>query len=147
MKRCTVCKKRRRLSSFNFKSTAKDRRQPNCRKCSKELMKKYYRRNKKKHCAAVHRRSRTLRKENNRERLLAYLQTHPCVDCNEADPVVLEFDHVRGRKRMAVVQMGAWPYPWEGVEKEIKKCDVRCANCHRRRTVENLGGMRLALVA
>jgi hypothetical protein len=25
-------------------------------------------------------------------------------------------------------------YSWESVLKEIQKCEIRCANCHRRKT-------------
>lgn len=63
--------------------------------------------------------------------LLDYLQTHPCVDCGEKDPIVLEFDHVRGEKILNVTAMATAPR--EKVLAEIAKCDIRCANCHRRR--------------
>ncbi len=70
-----------------------------------------------------------------RQKLLEYLSVRECVDCREKDPIVLEFDHRdRKDKFKIVVKMLSGHYSWESVLKEIKKCDVRCANCHRRKT-------------
>lgn len=70
-------------------------------------------------------------------RLLDYFREHPCVDCGEGDPVVLELDHVRGIKEFGVSsKMRA--YSWARLLAEIAKCDARCANCHRRKTVKQL---------
>lgn len=63
-----------------------------------------------------------------------FLLKNPCVDCGEKDPVVLDFDHVRGEKRTGVKRMLAGTYSLESVFEEIAKCEVRCANCHRRVT-------------
>lgn len=68
-----------------------------------------------------------------------YLASHPCVDCGEPDPVVLEFDHVRGDKRANVKRMVSGTYSLERVLEEIAKCEVRCANCHRRITARRGG--------
>lgn len=67
---------------------------------------------------------------------LEYLRTHPCVVCGEPDPVVLEFDHVRGEKRAEVSALLMKITNWKAVLAEIEKCDVVCANCHRRRTAK-----------
>lgn len=82
----------------------------------------------------------------NRAKLFDYLKQHPCVDCGESRPEVLEFDHVRGKKvrgkdgcTIDVSSMVSRKYSWKAIEKEIKKCDVRCANCHRIRTVKTRG--------
>ncbi|MCW2623240.1 MAG: hypothetical protein JWL64_2842 [Frankiales bacterium] len=37
-------------------------------------------------------------------------------------------------KRANVGKLIASGYPWKTILLEIAKCDVRCANCHRRRT-------------
>lgn len=63
-----------------------------------------------------------------------YLRNHPCVDCGESDRVVLEFDHVRGKKVRDVTKMCHDGYALESIKLEIEKCEVRCANCHRRVT-------------
>lgn len=70
-------------------------------------------------------------------RLWEYLESHPCVDCGESDPVVLEFDHVRGEKTRPVSILVKWS--WGRVVEEIEKCAVRCANCHRRVTASRAG--------
>lgn len=56
-----------------------------------------------------------------------------CLDCGyRADPVALQFDHVRGQK---LFNIGHEPTrTWPVMEAEIAKCEVVCANCHAIRT-------------
>jgi len=82
----------------------------------------------------------------NQRHLYEYLKVHACVDCGEQDPLVLEFDHVRGRKKGNIAQM-AHTHVWETVLQEIEKCDVRCANCHRRKSAHQLGWAKALLAA
>lgn len=83
---------------------------------------------------------------NNKARAAAYLLEHPCVDCGEADINVLHFDHVRGNKTDNISRMLRNNKAWSKVRAEIRKCDVRCANCHMRRTVTQFGWNRFGLV-
>lgn len=73
--------------------------------------------------------------------VIEYLRKHPCVDCGETDPVVLEFDHC-GEKRDAISSMVGWQTSWSAIEKEMALCAVRCANCHRRKTATERGWLR-----
>jgi hypothetical protein len=56
-----------------------------------------------------------------------------CVDCGRAELLVLEFDHV-GSKKGNVVHLARNGCAFETLRAEIAECEVRCANCHRRRT-------------
>jgi len=69
-----------------------------------------------------------------RQYVTDYLLTHPCIDCGEPDIIVLEFDHVRGEKKKNISNLIMQSYSLETLIEEIKKCEVRCANCHRRVT-------------
>jgi hypothetical protein len=73
----------------------------------------------------------------NQRRLRAYLREHPCTDCGEPDIVVLEFDHLRDKT--ANVSQLVRHASWARVLEEIAKCEVACANCHRRRTARRAG--------
>ncbi|MDQ3587203.1 MAG: hypothetical protein M3375_02465 [Actinomycetota bacterium] len=67
------------------------------------------------------------------------LEGATCADCGTPDRTVLEFDH-RGEKRGNVAHFAGSEYSLAVLEAEIGKCDIRCANCHRRRTRLAQGG-------
>ncbi len=75
-----------------------------------------------------------------RTKLFDFLCTKSCVDCGEKDPIVLEFDHRNSAEKFKIIgKMLSGHYSWESVFKEINKCDIRCANCHRRKTYKEQG--------
>jgi 5-methylcytosine-specific restriction endonuclease McrA len=63
-----------------------------------------------------------------------YLKTHPCIDCGEADIVVLDFDHINPATKKDNVSNLIYSGSIKTVLEEIEKCEIRCANCHRRKT-------------
>ena len=76
-----------------------------------------------------------------RTKLFAFLSKKKCRDCGERDPIVLDFDHKNpSDKFKSVSRMLSGHYSWASVLDEIKKCDVRCANCHRRRSYSQFSG-------
>jgi hypothetical protein len=60
-----------------------------------------------------------------------------CTDCGDDRLIVLEFDHVRS-KRGNVTQLARRGCGLKALQAEISKCEVRCGNCHRRRTLSRL---------
>jgi hypothetical protein len=104
-----------------------------CRECQREMARASWNRNSDR-LVPLHVGRMRDRRRANRERLTEFLLEHPCVDCGESDPVVLEFDHVAGAAKDACVSRLVYDAAaWERIEAEIRKCTVRCANCHRRR--------------
>ena len=69
------------------------------------------------------------------------------VDCGNKNPVVLEFDHVRDKKTDNVSSICCSAYSLKHLKKEMEKCEIRCANCHRivthERRVRGSNGLRL----
>lgn len=61
-------------------------------------------------------------------------QSSVCADCKEDYPYwMMDFDHLEG-KDFGVASFQGKTASLEAVKKEIEKCDVVCANCHRNRT-------------
>ena len=137
-KRCCICKHELRLNSFNKRARSNDGLQPHCRGCNKEKSRAYYQRHYEKHKKVVMARSKAVRQEH-AMRVFKFLESHPYVDCGETDPVVLEFDHVRGSKSSSICSMLRLGKAWPRVVEEMDKCEVRCANCHRRKTAVERG--------
>jgi hypothetical protein len=59
----------------------------------------------------------------------------PCMDCGQTFPLCcMDYDHrVPADKKKEIGRMLAEGSP-KALKKEIAKCDVVCANCHRVRT-------------
>lgn len=132
MKVCVTCHELKPLESFALRSASKDGRQGRCRDCFRG----WYAANTSVAREAIDRR-RAGRRAEVRAKLADYLMDHPCVDCGETDLRVLELDHrVGSGKRFGIGQMLTGGWNWSAVAHEIGKCDVRCANCHRRVTAE-----------
>ena len=88
-------------------------------------------------------RNKQLYKEKNIKRkkeLLEFvisLKQKPCMDCGIQYPhYVMDFDHRDKKKKVASINrmIHIHRYSKKKILKEVKKCDLVCANCHRIRT-------------
>lgn len=69
------------------------------------------------------------------EDLHLFKEKHGCADCRNRFPhYVLEFDHRPEFHKIDVVYRVLRTYGAEAAWKEVAKCDVVCANCHKIRT-------------
>jgi hypothetical protein len=71
----------------------------------------------------------------NRQVVLQVLSSAVCADCGELDPLVLQFDHLADKADHISWLVGSGCSPLR-LARELSKCEIRCANCHRRRTAE-----------
>jgi hypothetical protein len=142
-KRCCRCGETKPLADFAWRRKALGEHDTHCRPCRSEYGKEHYARNRQKYIDAEARRKRA-RNEKRMRLLIEFFRTHPCVDCGETDPLVLEFDHL-GDKRFTISHNFSGRN-WQSILKEMEKCDVVCANCHRRRTARQFGHLRAVLV-
>ncbi|WP_369685620.1 homing endonuclease associated repeat-containing protein [Salinibaculum rarum] len=57
-----------------------------------------------------------------------------CANCNEVNRACLDYHHRNPEaKEMAVGDMVTYGYGRDNIREEMAKCDVLCANCHRKR--------------
>lgn len=134
---CGRCRIAKPADAFAWRDKDRGIRQPWCRDCHNGHKRGFYALNRTTEIARVARRRDAIARESSM-RVRAYLQVYPCVDCGESDPEVLEFDHLHDKKH-DVTTMVASGHLWSSIEREIAKCEIRCANCHRRRTAQQRG--------
>ena len=140
-KACTKCAILKNLADFHIRKKSKDGRASWCRECfKKHWEKRYY--EKHEHYRNSHNMSREKLREQNARKVFEYLTKHPCINCGESDPIVLEFDHRKRDDKIGSVSVMIRNSSWERIEFEIQKCDVLCANCHRRKTAAQFGYKR-----
>jgi len=143
VRRCGRCQQVRPIDDFAWRRKARGQRDDYCRPCRADYHHEHYIANRAQYIEDTARRKRGLAEERNLS-LIEYFAAHPCVDCGESDPIVLEFDHQRDK--CFNVSAGIRDRSWQAVLDEIAKCEVVCANCHRRRTAAKRGFYRAAAV-
>ena len=141
MKVCNTCGKNKKLESFSRRKNGSY--VARCKSCHAEYLRGYYAKNKDKY-REKNRRDLPKYVERNARYILEYLMNHPCVDCGENDLDVLEFDHREsiGKNRQNSVLSIGNVFSLNRIEQELSLCDVRCGNCHNRRTRQQFGRSR-----
>lgn len=135
MKVCITCHKKRHLEKFSFRNRLTGKRHSVCKDCHTKYRRKHYLLHYTKYLTKAKRWDK-LQREKMTRFIIEYLKQHPCVDCGETDIVVLDFDHLRDKKFNICQSL---TNGMESVKKEIEKCEVRCSNCHRRKTAKMRG--------
>jgi|CXWL01.1.fsa_nt_gi hypothetical protein len=101
---------------------------------AKYMKEVWYPKNKEKHISYVRKNKKRVT-----EFIEQYKRARSCSDCGfpgKEFPYVLDFDHV-GSGTIKKFNIGSWSHTVlsiEAIEQEIKKCELVCANCHRKRT-------------
>lgn len=127
MKICGMCDQEKEFLNFNRKGAGYQSR---CVDCQKKSYKKYYDQSPNEKARLKERRIK-IRKQN-RIKIKKIKEDSPCTDCGNYYPYyVMDFDHQKDKKYQ-IANMTA--QSWELIEKEINKCELVCANCHRIRT-------------
>jgi hypothetical protein len=140
---CSACGKDKTAIEFSFSDATRRLLNSYCRVCHAAYRRAHYLANKPDYIRRAIAQVNARRVENRRQ-VLAYLRTHPCVDCGNPNPVVLDFDHRDRTKKLTEVGKMIVSKRWPRVRAEINKCDVRCTNCHRRKTAREFGWAKAA---
>lgn len=124
-----------------------------CKQCSSDKEKAYYKANPIKKLEKQKKHQEWLAVPENKERAKQFWRNEarylrkqiielvhkrkaiPCTDCGKQYPYyVMDFDHVDPNTKVANIgQLSKWR-SIESISKEMDKCEVVCANCHRERT-------------
>lgn len=131
---CSACRVDKPLSCYTKQSKSKHGVSSWCVSCKSSIRKTQHRdpvRNERFNT------SRRVQANVNRAKSYEYRRNVGCIDCGERDPVVLDFDH-RGDKKFHISNRVS-SMRWEKLLLEVVKCDVRCSNCHRKKTATEQG--------
>ncbi len=133
-KRCSNCRIDKELLHFY---THKSRGHQNiCKKCSSELSRERYQKDKQKY-----KDSATKWKKNLRNFYKSLKTNEPCTDCGKTYyPCQMEYDHL-GDKDYGIAVLVSQGMGRGLLLQELEKCELVCVLCHRVRTYKRKRGI------
>ena len=145
MRKCSKCGDKKEDDEFSFKNKSLGIRQNYCKRCMKCYTANHYLTNKDVYIERGKKSRKSLAKkckDSIRRKMLLFLSDKSCVDCGESDPVLLEFDHTNpDEKEFDVSDVSRWS--WKRTIIEMRKCEIRCVKCHRKKTARENGWYKL----
>lgn len=129
-KYCPKCKKEKSKNEFSNNGGRGDGKQAYCKPCSNKLGIQNYHKNKERYYKVARKRDLKLKL------FIAKLKDKPCKDCNKKyPPYVMDFDHLDKNTKVANVSyLKRHRVAFDKILKEVEKCELVCANCHRIRS-------------
>ena len=113
MKRCTACKKLKHPSDYHKQGEGL---KAECKPCSLQRVNKL--------------------REARRQEYFSFKKKLECEYCGFDDYRALDFDHKNPDEKSYTIGQQFLAKPFPEIMKEIEKCRVLCANCHRIKTFE-----------
>lgn len=101
------------------------------RKTQLEAQKKHYQDNKERYKKQLQERRRK-----NREYVWSIKEQSSCSKCGESHPACLDFHHPDDVEKENSIARAAVDWGLTRIKKEIAKCIILCANCHRKHHFE-----------
>ena len=149
MKNCSKCNKPKKLADFYKRKTGKRAGEyyEKCKECMKARGREYYRKNRNRQLPlALARRHKAYQLK---RVFINKVKDRPCADCGIKYPYyVMDFDHKSNKDKIAeVAYMSTRNWSLEKIKKEIQKCEVVCANCHRIRTFKKRAAIAKVVTA
>ena len=109
---CTKCGKELPLTDFHWRNKAKGIKRSECKYCHNDYMNQ--------------------KNAQNREIVHNLKQNSCCAKCGENRWYVLDYHHLNPEEKEATIaRLTSNKYKLEDIQKEVNKCIVLCANCHR----------------
>ncbi len=143
MKICSKCRVKKDEKDYYWKNKQLNRLHAQCKDCYRDHRKSYSADHYLKYGDQYRLRAKARRIEIRRSiqrNLVEYLKDKKCAQCTESDIRVLEFDHINPNdKKFGIALAVRNGMKWEAILFEIKKCQILCANCHKKRTAEQFG--------
>lgn len=125
MQTCTSCKESKDDSEFSRRG---NKLQTECKACHSIYLKQHYQDNKQQYLENISRRKKEI------QAFIRDQKNKPCYDCKKNYPYyVMDFDHLKD-KEFNIANAIAHRISKTKILREIRKCEVVCANCHRART-------------
>lgn len=88
-------------------------------------------------CKTCSKQQNKAHKDTGRQHIIDYLKDNPCKICAETDPALLDFHHRDPDSKVSNVACLTSSH--EKLKAEMYKCDILCANCHRKYTAKQQG--------